>query len=131
MLARGRKEGTQMLIEQISLGQIIVSLTFIIGIITTRKKIKEIVDEWFKEKLSPKIDPIGKNINELSKKIDDLELETYKSYLVLFMAQVERGEKPDEVEIQLFDEIYEKYTKKGGNSYIHRKYNKLVEEGKF
>ena len=116
--------------EQITLGQILISVTFIVGFITTISKFKTIVNDWFRDKLSPKIDPLYKKIDETNDKINSLEMDSYKRYLVLTMTNIERGEKIDEVERALFDEMYKKYTEHGGNSYIQRKYKKLEEAGK-
>lgn len=116
--------------EQITLGQILISATFIVGFITTISKFKTIVNDWFRDKLSPKVDPLYTKIDEISNKVDSLEMDSYKRYLVLTMTNIERGEKLDEVEQALFDEMYKKYTEHGGNSYIQRKHKKLEEAGK-
>lgn len=116
--------------ESITLGEILVSVTFVISLATVMKKIKTEIDNWFSEKLTPKIDPIAESIKVLDKKIDAIEMESYKSWLVLFMSNIEREEHIDEVEYMLFEEVYKKYTEKGGNSYVHRKYDKLKTEGK-
>lgn len=118
------------ILEDISLGQILVSLTFIVGFITTINKSKTIVDDWFKNKLSPKVDPLYKRLDDFAEKLNELEMDSYKRYLVLTMTNIERGEKIDEVERLLFDEMYKKYIDHGGNTYIQRKYKKLEEAGK-
>lgn len=119
-----------MLIEEVTLGNVLVSVTFIVGLITGIKKLKTTINDWFKEQLSPKLEPIEKSVNKINEKIDMMEMEFYKSWLVLFMSNIEREEQIDEVEHMLFEEIYKKYTERGGNSYIHRKYDKLKSEGK-
>lgn len=116
--------------EQITLGQILISVTFIVGFIATISKFKTIVNDWFRDKLSPKVDPLYSKIEEINNKIDSLEMDSYKRYLVLTMTNIERGEKLDEVEQALFDEMYQKYTDHGGNSYVLRKHKKLEEAGK-
>ena len=116
--------------EQITLGQILISVTFIVGFIATISKLKTIVNDWFRDKLSPKVDPLYNKIDEINAKIDSLEMDSYKRYLVLVMTNIERGEKIDEVEQAVFDEMYKKYIDHGGNTYIQRKHKKLEEAGK-
>lgn len=116
--------------EQINLGQVLIILTFIVSFGSAAKKITKSIDDWFAKKLSPALEPMAKDIKSISSKVSDIEVESYKRYLVLFMSGVERGEVPDEVERALFDEVYARYTAAGGNSYIHRKYKKLEDEGK-
>ena len=118
------------LIEQINLGQVLIILTFISGFYVTTKKFTSIITDWFNEKLKPNLTPIENALSSISSKVDALETDSLKRYLVLFMSNVERGETPDEVELELFDEVYKKYVESGGNSYIHRKYDKLKAEGK-
>lgn len=118
------------ILEGISLGQILISLTFIVGFMTAIKKAETIIDDWFKNKLSPKLDPLYNQLNDLSEKLNELEMDSYKRYLVLTMTNIGRGEKIDEVERSLFDEMYKKYIDHGGNTYVQRKYKKLEEAGK-
>lgn len=116
--------------ESISLGQILIIMTFILGFSSATKKLCDTISEWFNKKLTPALMPLIKKQEDMSSKLDCIEADSYKQYLVLFMSQLERGEVPDEVERALFDETYAKYTNAGGNSYIHRKYEKLQREGK-
>ena len=68
--------------------------------------------------------------NETLQKIDDVKLYTDKNFLVRFLADVEQGNKIDEVEKERFYEVYKDYRGLGGNSYIQHKVDKLQKEGK-
>ena len=68
--------------------------------------------------------------NETLQKIDDVKLYTDKNFLVRFLADVEPGNKIDEVEKERFYEVYKDYRGLGGNSYIQHKVDKLQKEGK-
>ena len=68
--------------------------------------------------------------NETLQKIDDVKLYTDKNFLVRFLADVEQGNKIDEVEKERFYEVYKDYKGLGGNSYIQHKVDKLQKEGK-
>lgn len=124
-------------IENVTIGQILLCITFLTGVFAGVSKVKKAFDNfkatikgWLAEELKPEFVLIKDRLDQLEKRNERQDLENVKNYLVLFMADMERNEKPDEVEILRFEEQYAYYTNKGGNSYIHRKYNKLKEEGK-
>lgn len=73
---------------------------------------------------------VGKLLEPMAKKIDAVDLENCKNYLVTFLASCERGEAHDEIELERFHEQLEHYKKLGGNSYIHAKVEKLKTNGK-
>lgn len=103
--------------ENITIGQISAILTFLVtflgSIIYLSKFIKKMLDKAF----SP--------INE---KIDILDVNQCKNFLVRFLADVEQGNELDEVEIERAYEIYDHYTNDlKGNSYIHRRWQQLME----
>ena len=68
--------------------------------------------------------------NETLQKIDDVMLYTDKNFLVRFLADIEQGNKIDEVEKERFYEVYKNYRELGGNSYIAHKVEKLQKENK-
>ena len=124
-------------LEDITIGQILVCITVIGGVFAGVSKVKKAFDNfkktingWVTEELKPEFVLIHKRLDDIEKRSERQDLENVKNYLVLFLADIERNEKPDDVEILRFEEQYEYYTKKGGNSYIKKKYNKLKEEGK-
>lgn len=124
-------------LENVTVGEIMVCVTVILGVIAGVKKVKNAFDSfkktingWVVDELKPQFVKMNERLDNLEKRNERQDMENIKNYLVLFMADIERNEKPDEVELLRFEEQYEYYTKKGGNSYIHRKYNKLKEEGK-
>lgn len=126
-----------LLLENVTLGQILVCITFVSGFYLGVKKIKDAIagiknaiNSSVKEELKSEFDSINARLDELEKRNERQDLENCKNYLVLFLADIERNNKPDEVEILRFEEQYKYYCKKGGNSYIHRKYEKLKAEGK-
>lgn len=124
-------------IEGVTLGQVMVCITIVVGVITGVSKVKKAfeafkkaINHWVSEELKPEFVSIKERLDELEKRNERQDMENIKNYLVLFLADIERNEKPDEVELLRFEEQYNYYTKKGGNSYIRRKYEKLKQEGK-
>lgn len=102
--------------ENITLGQISNLLLFIvelggvtITIIVAMKKI------------------LNKQLEPINQKIDKLDLNDCKNFLVRFLADVERGQVIDEVEEKRAHDVYDHYRKDlNGNSYIEDKWNKLM-----
>lgn len=117
-------------IQEITIGNVLVCITFIVGLITGIRQFKSILKDWVILQLKPELDPINQRLAELEKRSDKNDIENCKNYLVMFLANVERGAKPDEVELSRFEEQYKYYTNKGYNSYVHKKYEKLKAEGK-
>lgn len=127
--------------ENITLGHISVALLFIYGLIDVISKlynkfknpVKLALNDEIKEALKPIIDNQNKTnekLDNLDKKIDEVDINRCKDFLVSFFSKVEKGEEIDEVELEHFYCVYEIYINKGGNSYIHSKYEKLKKEGK-
>lgn len=138
ILPRGRMEvamdvlllDSVSILEQVTLGQLLMSITFILSIVLGVNKIKGIFNNWVKKELQPSLNPLTEKIDKIEQQLEQLRLESCKNDLVLFLAEIERNEIVDEVAVQRFHEQYDFYTSKGGNSYIHRKYEKLKSEGK-
>ena len=124
-------------LENVTLGEIMVCVTVILGVIAGVNKVKKAfkdfkatINGWVVEELKPQFVTINERLDGLEKRNERQDMENVKNYLVLFMANIERNEKPDEVEMLRFEEQYEYYVNKGWNSYIKKKYHKLKEEGK-
>lgn len=117
--------GENGIMDKITLGQIAVVVAslaaFITGLGVLYGKLKTWLTKLFKEQL----DPISKSIEKVEKRIDDVDLESTKNYLVSFLSKVEQGTNVDEIERERFWEMYNHYSKVGGNSYIKHKVEKL------
>lgn len=69
----------------------------------------------------------NKQLEPLNTTVRQLDINQCKNYLVRFLADVENGEKLDNVEIERAYEVYDHYTKDlKGNSYIHDKWERLM-----
>lgn len=69
-------------------------------------------------------------INPVNEKIDNLELSIAKIDLVNFITDIEHGVPKSQIQKMNAHELYDRYTEKGGNSYVHEHWEKLVKEGK-
>ena len=56
-------------------------------------------------------------------------LDADKTYLINFLSDLEMGIKKTEVQIKRAYEVYERYCKNGGNSYVHDKWVECKEKG--
>lgn len=95
-----------------------------------------IINTIISKKTNKKVD----NIENLNKKIDKMReeskrdmvahtLDADKTYLINFLSELENGLKKTDVQIKRAYEIYERYSKNGGNSYVHDKWEECKRKG--
>lgn len=73
---------------------------------------------------------ISKAFVPIEKKIDIVDLNATKNYLVARLAELKDGTGLDDISRERFFEQYEHYKKLGGNSYITHEVEILQREGK-
>lgn len=73
---------------------------------------------------------VGKLLEPVVKQIESVDRENCKNFLVTFLAEMERGQEHDQIELERFHEQFEHYKAIGGNSYIKAKVDKLQKNGK-
>lgn len=118
--------------ETITLGQAAGALALIVAIIAGIQSLKKSIKEWLNTALKEQFDGVNKRFddvdrkqNDMMKRLDTVDIENCKNYLVTFLAEVQRGEMKDETEMQRFWEEFEHYKNLGGNSYIKNKVEEL------
>jgi hypothetical protein len=84
--------------------------------------VKTAVDDNFKT--------ITGQITEINTRLDKVNMEACKNFLVRCLADIDRGDELTETEAQRFKEQYDYYIKHDGNTYIKDKYEKSKSEGK-
>ena len=114
--------------ENITIGQIAVALAFLAGLITSVSVVSKHIKTFLTKALQEQLSAFKSEIEQVSKKVDNVDLESCKNYLVTFLSDVEKGNAIDEIEKERFFEQYQHYQKIGGNSYIRRKVEKLEAE---
>jgi len=116
--------------ESITLGQLGTTIAFLAGIIAA----SGVIYSWLKKRLNAlfakQLEAFDMRMKALEGRIAVVDLESCKNYLVSFLSDVERGKRPDEIELERFCEQYQHYQNSGGNSYIKAKVEKLKKEGK-
>lgn len=115
--------------ENITLGQIGLAVTFVVGLITGIGYLGKHVKTWIADALKEQLDDINEKITELSGKIDDVDMNATKNFLVARLSEIEQSQL-NEIEAERFWEQYEHYHSIGGNSYIDQKVEKLKSMGK-
>lgn len=68
---------------------------------------------------------ISKKTNKKVASLQEHILDADKTFLIDFLSDIENGIKKTEIQIKRAYEIYERYTKNGGNSYVHDKWEEL------
>ena len=116
--------------QSITLGQISVAIAFLVGLISGVIYLNTVLKNALKKLFSAEFEKIDDKLDDLQSKIEDVDLESCKNYLVSILADIERGNSPDEIEMERFWERYEHYTDQGGNTYIKHKVEKLKAEGR-
>lgn len=114
----------------ITLEEIGLALAFIAALVASigsiGKVVKKAVEKAFKDATKDFTDRFDK----LDSKVETIDMENCKNYLVTFLAEVARNELKDETEYQRFWEEYQHYKSIGGNTYIQHKVEQLEKEGK-
>ena len=109
------------MLENITLGAIGTGVVFIVGLITGVAALMAWVKKGLTKLLEDKFKGIDEKIDKIEGKLDVVELASCKNYIVPYLADMERGGIPDEIERQRFWDAYQTYTGDGGNSYIQDK----------
>lgn len=111
--------------EQITLGQAAGALALVVAIIAGINSLKKSIKGWLDTALKDQFSALEQMQKDILKRLDSVDIENCKNYLVTFLAEAQRGEMKDETEMQRFWEEYEHYQKLGGNSYIRNKVEEL------
>lgn len=126
---------------KIAVEDITAFISVVAGVITGGlvifKFVNSIVQKWICSLLKPVNDRIDESNRIIMARLDtnaeelkQMQLEQYKNFLTRYLADIERDTELTEIELERFNDIYTKYDNLGGNSYVHRKIDKLKEQGK-
>ena len=122
--------------EQITIGQVAVTIAFIVALIGGITSLKKSIKEWISSALKERFDVIDKRFEKIEESQQDIlealknvDMENTKSYLITYLSDIERGEIKNEIEKQRFLEEKKHYNDKGGNSYINHKTEELEKRG--
>ena len=117
--------------ENITISQIGTAVAFLVSLLTGIGWIIKKLKEWIRSTFKENVDSLKTDIKELGKRIDQVDMESTKNYVVSLLSRIEAGTPVDEIEMERFFEEYEHYKQDlHGNSYITHKVDKLKGEGK-
>lgn len=108
--------------ESLTIGQIGGIITLLVGLISGVGYLSQSTKKWIRTALKDQMDGI-------EARLDKVDIESTKNYLVTFLSDLERGKNIDEIECERFHEQYEHYQSLGGNSYIKDKVDRLKNKG--
>lgn len=114
----------------ITIQDLSVALSFFAGIIVSGGIIGKWMKSWLEKIFEKQMDTFKDEIEEITTRLDRVDIEACKNFLVRCLSDVERGEPMAETEKERFYEQYEHYVSSGGNSYIKQKVEHLKQEGK-
>lgn len=114
----------------ITFGQAAEWLSLIAAVLVASGVIYKKIKEGIAKMLESEFGAINNKLDALSSRIDTVDIETTKNFLVARLSELDRGMTMNEVEKERFWEQYDHYTEKGGNSYIKRKVDELEQEGR-
>lgn len=115
--------------ETITIGQIGLVITFIVGLITGIGFLHNSLTKYITMTLKEQFDGIGKKIDNLSEKIKDVDMDTSKNFIVARLAEAEKSHL-NEIEKERLWEVYRHYEEIGGNGYVKSKVEQLKADGK-
>ena len=102
----------------------------LVGFLSNLKKLADMIANSIGKVTQKQIEPLEAKIDILANKIDEVDLNSVKDFLVGKFAEIERGEELDGVTRQRVYEEMERYTTKGGNSYIKARFDELKKQGR-
>ena len=117
-------------LNNITIGDRITVILGLAGVIGACGVIFKFGSKAFTKAIEKAMKPTNARLDDMAGQISDVDISQCKNFLVRFLADVEQNNKIDEIEKECFYETYEHYTKRGGNSYIHDKVEKLRKSGK-
>ena len=116
--------------EEITLGQIGLAVSFVVGLIGGLSFLHKHLKDWLSSSLEGQFSELKYEVQKISDHVNAVDVEACKNYLVRMLADIESGCSISEIEMSRFWEQYQHYEHIGGNSYIHRKVEQLKEDGK-
>lgn len=116
--------------EHITIGQIAEAVALLVGLIGGLTFLHVQLKKWVSDLLKDEFKEVNKKLDAVTAGLDEVDLENCKNFLVVILADIEKGNPLDEIEKERFWEEYGHYIDKGGNSYIKTKVERLKAEHK-
>lgn len=115
--------------ENLTFGDISSALSLLVGFVGSVAFLHTKLKSWIAKSLDEQFNAIDKEMKSLQDRLDNVDMESCKNFLVRCIADFEKGQTISETELERFWEQYEYYYEHGGNTYISKKVQKLEHEG--
>jgi hypothetical protein len=116
--------------ENLTFGDVSSALTLLVAFIGSVAFLHKKLKLWLTQALDDQFQAIDKEMQALQERMDRVDLEGCKNFLVKVISDIDNGDIIGETEQERFWEQYEYYKSLGGNTYISKKIEKLEHEGK-
>ena len=117
-------------VEMLTLKDIAIGISFLVGFFGGIGYFYKNIRKWLETIIGNQFEPFQTTMQGLDKKINQVDMESCKNYLVRCLGDFEHGKPLSEVEQERFWEEYRHYLEIGGNSYIERRVEKLKTDNK-
>lgn len=115
--------------DNLTFGDISSALTLLVGFVGSVAFLHSKLKSWIAKSLDEQFQAIDKEMKSLQSRLDNVDMESCKNFLVRCLSDLEKGEKISDTELERFWEQFEYYSNHGGNTYISKKVQKLEQEG--
>lgn len=116
--------------DSITFGDISSTLTMLVGFVGAVAYLHAKLKKWIAQSLDDQFKSIDKEIKSLKERMDQVDMESCKNFLVGVIADIDNGNPIGETELERFWEQYGYYVDHGGNTYISKRVEKLEHEGR-
>lgn len=96
------------------------------GFLTLLAYLKRGMNRWVKEAAQP----LENKMDKIAAELDQTQKDNAKNFITNFLAEVERGKKYSQAEMECFCENLRVYEKKDGDGFVHSEINRLQSCGK-
>lgn len=116
--------------ESLTFGEVSSALTILVAFIGSVTFLHKKLKVWLAKALDEQLQAIDKEMKTLQERMDRVDMESCKNFLVRVIADIDSGQHIGETELERFWEQYEYYKTLGGNTYISKRVDKLEHEGR-
>jgi len=116
--------------ENLTFGEVSSALTLLVAFIGSVAFLHKKMKTWITDALEDQFSAIDKEMQSLQDRLDRVDMEGCKNFLVRVISDIDQGQEIGETELERFWEQFEYYKSLGGNTYISKKVDRLESEGK-
>lgn len=116
--------------ENLTFGDVSSALTMLVAFVGSVVFLHNKLKKWIAQSLDEQFQAIDKEMKALQDRMDRVDMESCKNFLVGVIADIDSGNQVGDTELERFWEQFGYYKDMGGNTYIAKKVEKLEHEGR-